>query len=94
MARLILFELILFLLPFAGFAAWAFIKRGGEQSPLFDDAPTFWLTTVGLVAVIGGFLSFSSIERTGIDVVYEPARMEDGRVIPGRAVPREQAGGQ
>lgn len=88
MARLILIQLALFLLPFVVFAAWAFMKRGEKTGPLFANAPIFWLTAIGLVGVVIGFLSFSSLERTGTDVVYEPARMEDGRLIPGRAVPR------
>lgn len=93
MGRVILFEFLLFLVPFAAFAAWAYVKRGQDTRPIFDDAPLFWLSAIGLVAVVIGFLSFSSLERTGTDVVYEPARMEDGRIVPGRAVPREPAGG-
>ncbi|VAW11174.1 hypothetical protein MNBD_ALPHA09-926 [hydrothermal vent metagenome] len=92
MGRVILFELLIFLLPFLAFAAWAYVKRGDDTTPLFDDAPVFWLSVVGLVGVVIGFLSFSSLERTGTDVVYEPARMEDGRVVPGRALPRDQVG--
>ena len=94
MARVILFELVLFLLPFVVFAAWAFVKRGQESTPLFDDAPTFWLIAIGLVGVIIGFLGFSSLERSGTDVVYEPARVEDGRIVPGRAVPRDDVSNQ
>ncbi len=91
MGRVLLFEFLIFLLPFMAFAAWAYIKRGDGTQPLFDDAPFFWLSATGLVGVIIGFLSFSSLQRTGTDVVYEPARFEDGRIIPGRALPRGQA---
>lgn len=91
MGRVILFEFVIFLLPFVAFAAWAYAKRGEGSEPLFANAPIYWLSVTGLVGVLVGFLSFSSITRTGTDVVYEPARMVDGVIVPGRAVPRDQA---
>ncbi|MFV2035667.1 MAG: DUF6111 family protein [Halocynthiibacter sp.] len=93
MGRVILFEFVIFLLPFLAYAAWAHIRRGERTEPLFNDAPVYWLSVTGLVGVLVGFLSFSSITRTGTDVVYEPARMVDGVIVPGRAVPRDQADG-
>lgn len=91
MARVILMALVLFILPFVIYGIWAFIKRTDSETPIFNTAPNFWLAGFGLVAAIIGILSFSSLDRGGVDTVYEPARFEDGKVIPGRTVPRDSA---
>ena len=89
MARVLLMALALFVLPFVIYGIWAFIKRSDSETPIFNTAPNFWLAGIGLVAAIVGILSFSTLDRGGIDTVYVPAKVEDGKIIPGRTVPRD-----
>lgn len=96
MGRLVFFELALFVLPFAVFAAWAWLQRPRDEEarPLFDDMPTFWLTAIGLVLMIGGLLSFATVERSAPDSVYIPSYVdENGNVVPGRTVAPDEADG-
>lgn len=95
MLRVVALVLVLFVLPFAVFGIYAYLRRdAGETRPLFDDAPTFWLTATGLAAAIVGIFGFATLERTERDGVYVPAHVENGEIVPGRVVPRDQAGGR
>ena len=76
-------ELVLFLAPFAIFAAWRLVAGGGGPS---------WklvVTATCIVAMLAGALYwFSREEAITPDLRYVPAQLEDGHVIPGHAEPR------
>jgi hypothetical protein len=93
MLRVILFNLLLFAVPFAGYAAYVWLRRRAVVGGVFDDAPIVWLAAAGLVLVIAGFAVFGVISGSEPDGVYVPPYMEDGRIVPGRIIaPGEAAG--
>jgi hypothetical protein len=83
--RYVIVDVLLFLLPFAAFFAfawWANPRRvGAGKDPL--NTPWFWLWVAALVLAIGGFL----VMRFVIDAhtgTYIPATVgPDGKLIPG-----------
>ena len=76
-------ELALFLSPFALFAVWRLVANGGPPSL------TLLAGAACLLAVLAGFLVWlSQDEALPPGAVYEPARIEDGKVISGHAAPR------
>ena len=78
-------ELLLFLSPFAAFMAWCVL--GPRVTRLYLGAALLAVLAVLAVAAtgIGLFLS-RRVDRRDI---YLPAQMENGTIVPGRAVPRQ-----
>ena len=85
--RFALVLLIMFSLPFIGFAIWRVFRK--------DDAPKM---PVHVLIIIGGVLSvlamlalaLTSIEGDRYDGAYTPQRLEDGEIRPGQFEPRDQ----
>lgn len=81
MSRLIV-HLLPLLLPFLlyGLYIWH-VKRSGRDGP--EATPWFWLAAIGLFLVIISFVVWGAFfEETLGD--YVPARIEEGRIVPGR----------
>jgi hypothetical protein len=85
MARTILTQLLLFVAPFAIYAAVLYATqrdaRGREHWPAKIVAS---LAIAGCVLVIAGLFLFAHFDGAPTSGVYEPARYEDGKLIPGR----------
>ncbi|MFN4277144.1 MAG: DUF6111 family protein [Ferrovibrio sp.] len=81
MSRLIV-HLLPLLLPFLlyGLYIWH-VKRSGKDGP--EATPWFWLAAIGMVLVIVGFVLWGAFFEEGTGS-YVPARLEDGRIVPGR----------
>lgn len=77
------------LLPFAlyGLYLWH-VKRAGRDGP--ETTPWFWLSAAGLVLMIASFLVYGLFFEEEIGQ-YVPARLEDGRVVPGQVMPKAGA---
>jgi hypothetical protein len=85
MARTILTELLLFLVPFAVYAVVLYASsRDARQREHWPARTVASLAIAGFVLVIGGLLYFAHFDRAPTTGVYEPARYEDGKLIPGR----------
>ncbi|HEY7457225.1 MAG TPA: DUF6111 family protein [Xanthobacteraceae bacterium] len=85
MARTILTELLLFLAPFAVYAIVLYASRqNAHEREHWPPRTVASLAIAGLVLVIGGLLYFAHFERAPASGVYEPARYQDGKLIPGR----------
>lgn len=83
MLRNLIEEILLFLLPFAAFATWLVVTK---RNPFDFD---HWSGRKFALAAIGIALAIASLLYAGINPerhsgAYEPARMEDGRLVPGR----------
>ena len=77
-----LFELGLFLIPFAAYAVVLAVAKGGGPSTRVLCA-----TLAGL-AVLGATMAWLGVERGGgPQARYVPARLQNGQVIEGRIVP-------
>jgi Family of unknown function (DUF6111) len=78
-----LVEILLFLAPFAAFALWRRLNPGAEPSP-----GVVWLALAGLGLALAGAVWYGLEVSMGPGTVYVPARVEDGRLIPGHTEPR------
>ena len=85
MGRTILTQFLLFFAPFAVYAVVLYATqrdaRGREHWPAKVLAS---LAIAGCVLVIAGLLFFARFGGAPTTGVYEPARYEDGKLIPGR----------
>ncbi|HSU05575.1 MAG TPA: DUF6111 family protein [Acetobacteraceae bacterium] len=73
-------ELALFLSPFLLFAAWRFaLARGLRSGPVVATAAG------ALVLMIGVLMWFAADRALPRNGAYVPARLEDGRIVPGHA---------
>lgn len=76
-------EVGLFLAPFVVFFVWRFVAvEGGPPMRIIIAM------AVVAIALIGALAWLSQEEALPPGTVYQPAHFEDGRVVPGRAVPR------
>ena len=88
MVRVVIQQLVLFLLPIAAYLVYALwqrrrARRAGVDPIGLEKGPWFWLVIGGLALSIAGFVTLG-VSTTGRSVGYEPARIEDGRVVPGQ----------
>lgn len=86
MARLVAFNAIFFLVPFALYAGWLIATRGSASNPAYWPLRTIGGLALGGVAImvvaIMIFLQFTGAPPTAN---YRPATIgEDGRIIPGQ----------
>lgn len=83
MIRAALEGVLLFLLPFAGFAILLLLQRRRVLQLESWSSTSAWLAMAGLVLVLASFLLtpfLAERPREG----FEPTHMENGRVVPGR----------
>jgi hypothetical protein len=84
MARLIAFNAIFFLLPFAGYAAWLLATRGRANNAAdWQVRRIAWLATGGAVLMIGALLVFIHFTGAPPGSKYVPAEIVDGVLVPG-----------
>jgi heme/copper-type cytochrome/quinol oxidase subunit 3 len=88
MIRRIIFDVLLFLLPFALYGmCWRFSPSPNGRTA---NHPWSYLLISGLVLVAASFIVWGVTEGSGQTGVYVPAHLENGRVVPGhveRALP-------
>jgi hypothetical protein len=85
MIRPILTEFAFFLAPFAAYAIYLLLTRGGVLHP--DDwsaRALTWLTVAALVSLIGSFIILAHFSGAPVGSTYIPAHMEDGKFVPGQ----------
>jgi Family of unknown function (DUF6111) len=75
-------EIGLFLLPFVAFAALRLAAARGAPS-----APVLGWSAAALVALLVGLVWFSHLHRLPPRDAYVPARVSDGRILPGHGMP-------
>ena len=88
MLRVVLQQLLLFLLPIAVYLSYAYwqrerARRTGSAAVGLEQGPWFWLIAGGLILSIAGFVVLGT-DKAGRSMSYEPAHMENGKVVPGR----------
>ncbi len=85
MARVVLINLFMFLLPFLVYGAYVYLVRR-EQTPdsIWRGAPIGWLVVAGLVLAFGTLVSLVTFSGSGKEGTYYPPRFEDGVIKPGR----------
>jgi purine-cytosine permease-like protein len=83
MARTIIEELLLFVLPFLAFAGYLVVRRRNPFDVEHWQGRVFWLSVAGLVLGIAGLIAAGVMaeRHTGS---YDPPHVEGGRLVPGR----------
>jgi hypothetical protein len=83
MIRAVFGEVLLFFLPFALFALFLLVKRRNPLRLAAWSESTVWLVIAGLACVIAGLVvtGITSEREAG---AFEPAHMENGRLVPGQ----------
>lgn len=87
----LLFDGLLFLLPFALYAVYLRLRQQDEETSS-KQHPWTALFISGLVLVAASFVFWGLFENTNQRGVYIPPHLEDGRLVPGRVVPEEETG--
>ena len=84
MIRVVVVNLLLFLLPFVLFAVYMLVfGRRGKDGGLFDNAPLVSLTLAGVVLVVGMMSYFISFEGAEPGRPYIPPSFENGQINRG-----------
>jgi hypothetical protein len=85
MIRVIVENVLLFLLPTAMYVGYVLLTRRTTSSGVINDAPLLWLFVTGAV-LVGATLIYYGATSTGgrPDQTYTPPRMKDGRIEPGQ----------
>lgn len=86
----LLFDGLLFLLPFALYAAYLRLRQHDEDMPARQH-PWTALFASGLVLVAASFVFWGLFENANQRGVYVPPHLEDGRLVPGRVIPESEA---
>jgi hypothetical protein len=86
MVRVVIENILLFLLPTALYLAYMMLVRKADGSPqqVLDEAPLVWLFVGGLGVIAATFLIYGSMKDGTPGQVYEPPVFKDGKIIPGR----------
>ena len=88
MIRPIFTELALFLAPFAIYAAFLwFSKTSMLDREFWTPKILMTLTIIALSMMIVSFILIGHFSGAPIGSTYEPAHVENGKLIPGRVVP-------
>ncbi len=82
MLRIVLVDILLFLLPFLIYAAYMVWVKGVMPKNLMAGAPILWLLMAGFVCLFVGLImlvNFTGGDREG---TYHPPVLEDGVIKP------------
>ena len=89
MIRIVIENIILFLLPSVAYFAYVYLRRAdkadgpNDAAQIWDDAPILWLMLAGAVLMLAVTLTFATFEGGSPDQKYIPPRLENGKLIPG-----------
>jgi hypothetical protein len=87
MIRVIIENVLLFLLPTAMYLAYVLLtRRAAGTGNVLDDAPLVWLFVAGALLVAGTLVYYATLTPGGLPgQTYTPPRMgKDGRIEPGQ----------
>jgi hypothetical protein len=88
MIRIVVENVLLFLLPAAMYVGYVLLTRRGNTSAgaVVSDAPLVWLFVVGALLVVATLIYYATVTPGGKPgQVYTPPRMgKDGRIEPGQ----------
>lgn len=86
MIRIVIENILLFLLPTAIYIAYIMLTRNDDRrtaTQIFNEAPLVWLFAAGGAMVLLVLLAYASIEGGKPGQTYEPAVLKDGKITPG-----------
>lgn len=84
MARVLLINIFMFLLPFIVYGAYLYLSRkDDEDTNYWRDAPIGWLFGIGMVLVFAVIVSLIQFTGSGPEGQYVPPQFKDGKIVPG-----------
>jgi hypothetical protein len=85
MLRIIVENILLFLLPTIVYGAYVYMTREerGGASRVLDDAPIVWLFVAGLAIVLVVLATFESMSGGKPGQAYTPPAFKNGHIEPG-----------
>jgi uncharacterized membrane protein YadS len=85
MIRVVIENILLFLLPTLLYVLYMYIVRGDKRpaSRSLDDAPLFILFFLGAALVVGTLIVFGSVNGGKPGQAYIPPHIENGKIVPG-----------
>lgn len=86
MIRIVIENILLFLVPTAIYVAYIMLTRNDSKqtaTEIVNDAPLVWLFAAGGALVLLVLLAYASIEGGKPGQNYEPAILKDGKIVPG-----------
>jgi len=86
MIRVVIENIVLFLLPTLLYIGYVVLTRGApkKKDDVLADAPLLWLFFGGTLLVVIVLVAFGSTSGGRPDQHYEPPSMKDGHIEPGR----------
>lgn len=90
MLRIFLQMVLPFLAPFILFFAYRLVAARGAS--FASGSPWYLLTIMGLVLVCLSMVMATLVGRGAPDAVYQPSRIENGRIVPGELRPPSAPG--
>jgi hypothetical protein len=87
MVRLVLENVLLFLLPTAVYVAYVLLTRRGATSTgeVINDAPLVWLFIAGALMVAATMVYYATVSPGGRPgQAYVPPYVKDGHIEPGQ----------
>lgn len=83
----ILFQALLFCLPFVAYAVWLhFSARGWRAPERWRGVPLVWLVAAGVALTLASLAALALTTGGSTRALYVPAHMENGFFVPGRIV--------
>lgn len=96
MTRQFLTFVLPFVAPTVAYIVWMYFRQEredaeaqGRKLPPWQEFPWAWLVSLGAVLVIAALVLFGAVGGTGVDTEYRPARYEDGKLIPGEFIEKQ-----
>jgi heme/copper-type cytochrome/quinol oxidase subunit 3 len=87
MIRPVLTEFAIFIAPFVAYALFLLVTKSGVlDRSSWPPKVLASLAIAAMVLMIGSFVIMAHFSGAPPGSTYEPARMEDGKLIPGRVV--------
>lgn len=87
MIRIVLENVLLFLLPTLAYVAYVMLRRraGDKKSAqdVLDEAPLVWLFAAGAILMMVGVAYFATTSGGKPGQGYEPPVYRDGKIVPG-----------
>ena len=86
MIRIVIENILLFLLPTIAYAIFVYFSRRhepGSPTEILNEAPLVWLFVSGALLVAITLVAFGSTSGGKPGQAYEPPIFKDGRIEPG-----------
>ena len=87
MARVLLLYVLPFALPSLVYLAWMWWRARRGLAPLDAKTPWVWLAAAGVALTALVAFLYDDAHRAAPGGLYEPPRLEGGKVVPGRTTP-------